>query len=413
MPAVSRARATHLSCCLLIAVSACLVVLAAPAAAAGLASPRSVVGYGDWEPFIGTELTTPAIPDYNANYFSVAFTRSGEARYIGLRFKGEFGYARYMSYNIYRSYRSPSYGALTDQGLQPDAGSVNPFVPEIDPKATDRSYTVYVQPAGYAKDGQQNTLEFDPAQIRTLVVLLRYYVAEGSATAGVPLPTVEAYDVRTGTSLPLPEMQLLGGRPTALYAWIMHPIFSSIVDKQLRFYHSAGPGLFPNADNAYLLTALTRRTGEVAVVRLKPPTFPKDNAQYGQTQVRYWSLNEQNRDTSTPIGLRDDQFKVADDGFVYVAIGDKSLRRQAERRGYTFMPWLIKGRTGVVIYRNLVTDPSFAGSIAKVPMLDLSDPQNVYAQNATNFIGDWAPKGVVVSLKRFLKDGGGLAPPRR
>ena len=77
------------------------------------------------------------------------------------------------------------------------------------------------------------------------------------------------------------------------------------------------------------------------------------------------------------------------------------------------MPWLIRGRTGVVIYRNLVTDPSYAGSIDKVPMLDLSDPRDIFAQNATRFLGDYAPTGVTVSLRRFLKDGGGLAPPRR
>ena len=412
MRAASRSRAACLSC-LLIAMIACLVVVAAPAAAGGSGAARTVVGYGVWEPFLGTDLTTPAIPDYYANYFSCAFTRRGEAQYIGLRITGQFGHARYMSYNIYRAHNSPSYGALTDEQLRPAPGSVNPFLPGTDPEATNRSYVVAVQPQGYAKDPQVNTLEFDPAQIRTLVVGLRYYVPQGSATAGVPLPTVEAYDVRTGESVPLPEQYLIGGRPMAFFGWVMRPVFEVIVDRHVRFYHVAGIGEFPNADSSYLLGAVTRRKGEVVVVRIKPPTFPKDNAEYGSTQVRYWSLNEENRNTSTPIGLHDDQFKVADDGFVYVAIGDKGVRRQAERRGYTFMPWLIKGRTGVVIYRDLVTDPTFAGSIDKVPLLDLSDPQNIYTQNAARFIGDYAPVGKVVSLKQFLKDGGGIAPPRR
>ena len=93
------------------------------------------MGYGDWEPFIGTDLTTPAIPDYNANYFAFAFTRSDEAKYVGLRLKGQFGYARYMSFNIYRAHRSPSYGALTDTQMLPAPGSVNPFLPGADPNA--------------------------------------------------------------------------------------------------------------------------------------------------------------------------------------------------------------------------------------------------------------------------------------
>ena len=398
---------------LLVVCLICLLAATTPAAAAGLGPPHAVVGYGDWEPFIGTDLTTPAIPDYNANYFTFAFTRSDEAKYVGLRFKGQFGYARYMSFNIYRAHQSPSYGALTDAQLLPAPGSVNPFLPGADPSARNRSYVVAVQPAGYAKDPQENTLEFDPLQIGTLVVMVRYYVPQGSATAGVPLPAIEAYDVRSGQSVALPEQYLLGGRSLALYAWIMRPIFTTIVDSKLRFYHSEGAGLFPNADNLYLIGAVTRRRGEVVVLRVKPPTFPEDTSEYGSTQVRYWSLNEGNRDTSTSFGLRDDQFKVASDGFVYVAIGDKGIRRQAEKRGYNFMPWLIRGQTGTVIYRNLVTDPSYAGSIDKVPLLDLSDPGNILAQNATRFLGDYAPTGVTVSLKRFLKDGGGLAPRRR
>ena len=157
--------------------------------------------------------------------------------------------------------------------------------------------------------------------------MVRYYVPQGSATAGVPLPTIEAYDVRTGQSVALPEQYLLGGRSMALFGWIMRPIFTTIVDNKLRFYHSEGAGLFPNADNLYLIGAVTRRRGEVVVLRVKPPTFPKDTSEYGSTQVRYWSLNERNRDTSTAFGLRDDQFKVASDGFVYVAIGDKGIRQ--------------------------------------------------------------------------------------
>ena len=412
MRAASRSRAACLSCLLIVTI-ACLVVLAAPAAANGPGAARTVMGYGDWEPFIGTDLTTPAIPDYNANYFTYAFMRTDEAKYVGLRLKGEFGYARYMSFNIYRIHQSPSYGALTDVELLPAPGSVNPFLPGADPDATDRAYVLAVQPVGYPKDPRENTLEFDPLQLASLVVMVRYYLPQGSATAGVPQPAIEAYDVRTGESVPLPEQYLLGGRSMARYAWIMRPIFTTIVDSKVRFYHSAGAGLFPNADNLYLIGAVTRRPGQVVVVRVKPPTFPRDTSQYGGAQVRYWSFNEANRDTSTPIGLRDDQFKVASDGFVYLAIGDKGIRRQAERRGYTFMPWAIRGRTGAIIYRNLVTDPSYAGSIEKVPLLDLSDPHNISAQNATNFIGDYAPTGMTVSLKRFLKDGGGIAPPRR
>ena len=107
------------------------------------------------------------------------------------------------------------------------------------------------------------------------------------------------------------------------------------------------------------------------VLRFRPPAFPKDSSEYGATQVRYWSLNEENRDTSTPIGINDVHVKVARDGFVYAAIVDTSIRRRA----------------GVIIYRNLRTDQSRPGRIDKVPILDPSHPWNIYLQNATRFIG--------------------------
>ena len=132
------------------------------------------------------------------------------------------------------------------------------------------------------------------------------------------------------------------------------------------------------------------------VLRFRPPAFPKDSSEYGATQVRYWSLSDENRDTPTPIGMNDDQFKVARDGFVYVAIGDTSIRRRA----------------GVIIYRNLVTDQSCPGRIDKVPILHLSHLRNIYLQNATRFIGAtrrrawWSASG-----SSSATAGGGTAPP--
>jgi hypothetical protein len=377
--------------------------------AAGTAS--ATADYGLWEPFLGSELTTPAVPDYYANYFVFAFDRVGDAKYIRLRLTGQFGHARYMSYNVYRAHRSPSFGALTDYQMRPAAGSVNPFAPGADPNATNRSYVVDVQPAGYPTDSLENPLEYDGSQVGTLVVVLRYYVPQGGATAGVPLPGIEAYDVRTQQAVPLPRQHRMSGTPMAIFGWLMRPIFTTIVDNRLRFYHVTGVGQFPNADSQYLVSAVKRKAGQVVVLRFKPPTYPRAASQYGSTEVRYWSLNEQNPDTSTAIGRRDEEFKVASDGYVYVAIGEPNLRRAALRRGFNFMPWLIRRERGVIVYRNLVAEPGYAGNIDKVPGIDLSDEQNIYLQDATNFIGDYAPRGAKVSVKRFLRDGGGLLRP--
>jgi len=57
-----------------------------------------------------------------------------------------------------------------------------------------------------------------------------------------------------------------------------------------------------------------------------------------------------------------DRVGVACDGFVYVAKGDKSIRGQAEKYGFSCMPWMAKGSEGAVLYKNEVTDPSHPSS---------------------------------------------------
>ena len=93
-----------------------------------------------WEPFIGTDPTVIALPDLYSNYYAFSFDRTnGDDKYIGIRVKGQFGYARYMSYNLYDAQKASSYGALPDTALVPDAGSVNPFKAYADPNAVARS----------------------------------------------------------------------------------------------------------------------------------------------------------------------------------------------------------------------------------------------------------------------------------
>jgi hypothetical protein len=101
----------------------------------------------------------------------------------------------------------------------------------------------------------------------------------------------------------------------------------------------------------------------------------------------------------------------ASDGFVYVAIGDRDLRSEAERRGYNFMDWKVSGTRGLILYRNLLTDSSYVHTIANVPCLDLANPSNIYTQDAKNFIGDYAPTGKKVSKQEFFNNGGGIIPP--
>lgn len=375
-----------------------------------------------WERFPGKDPNTPALPDFYSNYFDYSFDRTkGDWKYVGLRIKGEFAYSRYMSFNIYDAEQGASYGALTDFQIKPLPGNVNPFVAGSDASEKKRSYLVTVMPRGYSTGEQENALTFRDSEINVLTVMLRYYVPHEDALVNVRLPEIEAFDVRTGKSVELPTAYpLRGSMPKAVLIARLLPIFATADDVTLRFYHAGGAGQFNNADNMYLITAITRAEGAVLLIRIKPPSYPRNNDEYGSTDVRYWSFNEGNADTSTPFGMKDEDFKTAKDGFVYIAIGDESIGSTAKERGYNFMPWRAERTQAVVLYRNLVTNPRFKGRLSKVPEVeprDIINTQNLYAMDAKNYIGDYAPTGKKISQELFMRGEQGEAedyiiPPR-
>lgn len=363
-----------------------------------------------WEHFLGTDLTTLALPDYYANYFAYSFDRRTRGcRNIGLRINGEFAYARYMSYNIYDAKSGTSFGSLTDFQIRPLPKNDNPFVAGSDSQAKNRKYVVNILPEGKSTEEEPgNALPFSRASVDVLTVIVRYYVTKNNAPTGsVPLPRIEAFDVKSGKSVELPPLYPLTGTPKFVYRQRLHKIFETVVDDKLRFYLVAGSGQFNNADNAYLINAVERVADEVLILRIKPPTYPHNNEELDKTDVRYWSFNEGNPNTSTPFGMPDKEFKAAKDGFVYIAMGDESICRKAEQRGYNYMPWKAKTRRAVVLYRNMLTNPQYRGSLAKVQTLDLSDKKNIY--HAKNHIGEYAPTGRKVSRAEFMGDHRGVA----
>jgi hypothetical protein len=378
-------------------------VLTLVLASSALASSKGgQPSYAPWQAFLGDDPLVPALPDRDSNYFAFSFDRSGEdMAYVGLRIRGDFGHARYMSYNIYDADEGTSRGALADYQILPSPGNVNPFLPGVDPQATNRAYVIAVQPTGYSTGPEENTLTYDPAVIGKLSVFLRYYVPEGGRTAGVPLPSIEAYDVRTGESLSLPRLYPIT-LDVSVYENRLKPIFYTIIDDTLRFYHAVGLRQFQNADNLYLISAVEWQKHDVLTFRFKPPKVPEDNSEYGDSDVRYWSIGLYNPDTTLAFSMKDDQFRRAADGFIYVAIGGEEIRQKAEKRGYNFMPWKVNGSKGVILYRNMLSNPAYPGLMTKVPIITFENPANVYLDDAKNFIGDYAPTGARISLKDFI-----------
>jgi hypothetical protein len=376
-----------------------------------------------WTPFLGQDPLTYALPDYYANYFAYSFNRhvgednqSGGENYqnIGLRIKGEFGYARYMSYNIYNTLAGESVGALTDYQIAPDAGNVNPYLNGCDPDAENRLYTIIIQPGDVNSKPPQNTLFYNGDDIQILTVIIRYYVPKETPTANVSLPTITAFDINApDTTVDLPPPIPIKNLPSEVYSKRLKPIFETVVDETLRFYHVEGGGQFNNADNAYLVNGVERKPGEVLLMWFKPPTYTQNNDQLGETDVRYWSINQGNFDTSTPAGRMDECLNVAADGLVYIAMGEPSVQSQAEQGGFNFMLWQATSARAVILYRNLLTSQEYedsGNSMLKVPIW--TSGEDIYSYDACNTIASYAPTGKKVSNQDFIQNYGGIVPPK-
>lgn len=374
-----------------------------------------------WKEFSGQLLSTYALPDYNSIYFSYGFDWKNN-KTLGLRITGDFGYARYMSYNIYGELEGTSLASKKDVEIQALPFNVNPFLPGIPPDMKDRRYRVHVFCSDTANDtvtnGWENPLTFTASEAPTLLaVVVRYYLPVGSDCANVPLPIIQAVDTIDGHELRRPENLVPADMPKHIFEKTLKPIFETVVDNTLRFYHTPGSGEFNNMDNLYLLNAVDKQPDEVLLLKFQAPTYGANNP---DVEVRYWAVNQGNVDTSTPAGMFDEELKPAKDGLTYIAMGDPedpAIADWAEQGGYNFMPWMATAGRAVILYRNLVTmsPVRFKGSIAHVPKSDFATspitPNEITRLDAKNWIGSYAPTGQKVTQAEFMRNYGGMPSP--
>ena len=367
--------------------------------------------YGQWEYYPGNELYSLAMPDYYSTYLSYTIDFTCHPN-TGLQITGAFPQARYMSFNVYATSAGTSLGALTDfQITTPDDSADNPFIAGNN-AAPGGQYVVKVEPIQADSPTDPNTLYFDPQQLTNgkLTVVIRYYVPQPDNFGGMNPPEVAVYHIADGRPVtPTPagvETDMDANVKT--FAERLAPIFLTARGEQLRFFHAGGGGQFNNADNIYLIAAVkdVDFSKDCVVIRVKAPAFPQSNQQLDQVPVRYWSFNQGNPNTSTPIGMADHQFQPAWDGYVYIVMGNESLKAAAEKNGYNYMPWLVHDpRKGVVLYRNMLTIPQYRGSIARVPQMPNPPwkPGQLDQYEASLFIGEYAPSGKIVSNKMFIE----------
>ena len=167
-----------------------------------------------------------------------------------------------------------------------------------------------------------------------------------------------------------------------------------------------GPGFFSNRDIAYVFAPSSRGFGELLVLRGLAPTFADTREgpavmPSGQ-QLRYWSFCQYEPATQRVIDCRsDDRVVVGRDGAYTIVVSTAANRPLGARPecGVTWLPWGPQTQ-GLLIYRHMLPDPSFAQAIQHVPAPGaerdaLCDyyPRGQYLAAARDFKAKGCPRG--------------------
>lgn len=358
-----------------------------------------------WEELIGSDTIVPALPDAYSNYFAYSFERTDPN--MGIRINGEFASARYMSFNLYDVEVGSSFAAILDKDMTSKECSSNPYANESG--EPNKRYSVNIVPEGTDASNLENSMEFDGA-INRLSIFIRYYVPQGDKYADVPLPSVEAFDINTGEILELPSPFNLIPEYVDIdeLTTMVSPLFNLEIDEVIRFYNANSGGLYPNKHNHYVAAPITKRPDSVYMVRFKAPTYVMDYSEIGTKNMRYFSINQGGINTRNYSGIKDEDFIIANDGFITIVIADDEPDLRQKAAGLNFMPWAVPSGKMILLYRNLVINEDFENGTNSVPMLNQNFGPLAIGQAANFHIGEFGPLGLKMSKEDYLLDFGGF-----
>ncbi len=344
-----------------------------------------------------------AFPDDSAQYYTGVYQLIPGMR---IRISGEFPHARYMSFNVYDPLLRPLDG-ITDVKIVPDPGRSNPFVEGADRTGSSRrSYTVFIDFGAPPAHRAPNTLYTGAGQNGLPNVqgtfIYRIYIPDRGRddTGGVGLPTVTIEPTTsTGTPAPSPcaniakptvsginellaaqstpaDLPLPGGTNPPTWRKFVN-LASSLAVNLVGSPNPGGidldalggsGGFLSNKDNAYVSVPINRGTGQIVVTRFRAPTFPNTRpgaARMPGGDLRYWSMCQNDPLTQRVIAcLNDDRAVLSKDGNVTFVVSTPGARPPSATAacGANWIPWGLNPRA-VLIYRNMLPNPTFAQSI--------------------------------------------------
>jgi hypothetical protein len=290
-----------------------------------------------------------------------------------LEIAGEFPHARFMSLEVYDE-RQRTIDHATDVDIEPDRGSTNPFLPEADRTATDRSFSLRVVDARRPASGAPaNTLYTESADGQrsslgtgVMRVTLRVYAPDAGTdrTGDVGWPHLTRVN-GAGRATPLDEC-LPSEAPDVAWAppFVIPGGRGSNPPQWTRFLPD-GYGENTNAD--YIYETYMPSLGEVLTLRATAPTAPATRGAeptMGQGDLRYWSMCNHRMTTHVYDCVNDEDVPVGDDGSFTIVVSSAE-DRPANARPACGVAWLeaVPGEEMFLVYRQLVPDEAFASAI--------------------------------------------------
>ncbi|GAC1321207.1 MAG: hypothetical protein NVSMB25_14610 [Thermoleophilaceae bacterium] len=358
--------------------------------------------------------TNALLLDTHAVYWVVGYQGIPGTR---MRITGEFPHSRYASFNAYDPEARPA-DALTDRGIVPAPGSVNPFLPGAPRNGSARSYTAFIEfgprpadPApntlytGRAADGSVNyagSLWYrvylpDHGRDQAGGVGLPRVSVESTLAPGSPLtpdacghvqaPTANAVNQAIADSNGGPVPDLTGGgypgrNPPrwTLYTTLSESIQDILLDNrqgdQLGPSRPAlphGGGFFSNRDIAYVYAPASRGFGDLIVIHARAPSFPDTRAPAPSMpagkQLRYFSLCQYDPLSQRVVDCRSDDELAIDSRGDYTLVVSTPAARPRNARPECGVAWLAWGpqSQGLLIYRQMLAEPSLPQAIAGIP----------------------------------------------
>jgi len=441
----------------LLAIAVALILAALPGRAAALEPeiPRSDLTTCFWTYVVGPAPAVNAIfPDEHAYIWHTWFVIPPGGSVV---LHGSYPHARSIVFST-DTVETP-YDVLRDEAIEPDPGSVNPFLPNADRNASERSYSLTVTSAPLPRNPSMRRPNTLYAGKELVSLFYREYVPDAGqdATGGAGLPALEYTPFGLGTSLtgsracvavgaPLSRLPseslpfalslttpaylaLLAQNPFSnthpavspvrWYAWfnlarLAQPFLEgtlSAVTVPLLPIGREGPAANWEADSGIAYAYVDRNLGpargghNVLVLQGRKPTTPRtgqgQRVMEGGTQMRYWDICQNDSiPLANYIDCLDDEEVPVDAAGNYTIVVSLPQDRPADATAACGVAWLDWGAVGDGIVR----------PTAGLLMLRNQDPSPSFTQAIQNVgrpgeeqrvMGSYLPSGTYQSPPQF------------